>query len=361
MRAAQALAGRLGMGVREWQNAQAAHGPHNAISGGRHMTQLTRGVIFGIALAACGGAAQAQPAFPSKPLLFISPFAPGPGPDIYIRPLTARLAEQLGQTVVLDNKVGFGGSLAAQQVVRSAPDGYTMTLVTNSNIIQRFIQRDVGYDPLSDFSHVTQLTLGGSLLVVPTDSALKSVGDLVALAKASPGKLNYGSGGAGTPSHMAMATLAAVAGLEMVHIPYKNSAEVVPALLRGDLQASFQVQTFAMPFVRSGKLRVMAVTTGKRLPAFPDVPTMQEMTKSDLLIQATWAGISVAAKTPAPLVRRLHAEIVKAMGDATVQKGIAAGGSAATPSESPEAYTAYFRQEYDKLREVVRLSGVKAE
>jgi len=328
---------------------------------GELMKRIARRVFVVTALVVPCAGAIAQPAFPVKPLLFISPFAPGPGPDVYIRPLTAKLSEQLGQTVVLDNKVGFGGSLAAQQVVRSAPDGYTMTLVTNSNIYQRFIQRDVGYDPLSDFSHVTQLTLGGSMLVVPADSAFRSVEDLVAAAKASPGKFNYGSGGAGTPSHMAAATLAAISGLEMVHIPFKNSADVVPAILRGDLQFSFQVQTFAMPFVRSGKLRVLGVTTGKRLPAFPDVPTLQETTRNNLLVQETWAGISVAAKTPAPLVRRLHAEIVRAMSDPTVQKGINAGGSAANPSESPEAYTAFFRSEYEKLREVVRLAGVKAE
>lgn len=303
----------------------------------------------------------AQPAYPVKPLLFVSPFAPGPGPDVYIRPLTIKLGELLGQTVVLDNKVGFGGSLAAQQVVRSAPDGYTMTLVTNSNIIQRFIQKDVGYDPLADFTHVTQLTLGGSLLVVTVDSPLKSIDDLVALAKASPGKLNYGSGGAGTPSHMAMASLAAVAKLDMVHVPFKNSADVVPAMMRGDLQASFQVQTFAMPFVRSGKLRVLAVTSGKRMPAFPDAPTMQEATKSDLLVQETWAGVSIAAKTPTPIVRRLHAEIVKAVADPTVQKGMAAGGSNPNPSESAETYQAFFAREYAKWREVVQLSGVKAD
>jgi tripartite-type tricarboxylate transporter receptor subunit TctC len=321
--------------------------------GGRHFVVAV--------LAVSRGAAMAQPAFPTKPLLFVSPFAPGPGPDIYLRPLTVKLGELLGQTVVLDNKVGFGGSLAAQQVARSAPDGYTLTMVTNSNIIQRFVQKDVGYDPLADFSHVTQLTLGGSLLVVSADSPLKSVDDLVATAKASPGKLNYGSGGAGTPSHMAMATLGAVAGLDMVHIPFKNSADVVPAMLRGDLQASFQVQTFAMPFVRTGKLRVLAVTSGRRMAAFPETPSMQEAAMSDLLVQETWAGVSVAAKTPAPLVRRLHSELVKALTDPTVQKGIAAGGSAANPSDSPEAYQAFFRREYDKWREIVQLSGVKAE
>jgi tripartite-type tricarboxylate transporter receptor subunit TctC len=318
-------------------------------------------VAAGVLLAFFFGCALAQAPFPSRQLLFVSPFAPGPGPDVYLRPLVAKLSENLGQTVVLDNKVGFGGSLAAQQVVRSAPDGYTLTLVTNSNIVQRFVQANVGYDPLADFSHVTQLTIGGSLLVVPADSPLKTVDDLLALARSSPSKLNYGSGGAGTPSHMASASIAAIYGLTMVHVPYKNSADVVPALLRGDLQFSFQVQTFAMPFVRAGKLRVVAVTTGKRLPAMPDAPTLLEATKNDLLVQETWAGVSVAAKTPAPVVRRLHGEILKATSDPLVQKGFAAGGSTLSPSESPAAYTAFFTREYAKLREVVRITGVKGE
>ena len=322
----------------------------------RKLSKLVAAMAFAFAT----GQALAQPAFPNKPLLFVSPFAPGPGPDIYIRPLVAKLSELLGQTVVLDNKVGFGGSLAAQQVARSAPDGYTMTLVTNSNIVQRFVQSDIGYDPLADFSHVTQLTIGGVLLVVSTDSPFRSVEDVIAAAKASPGKLNYGTGGAGTPSHMAMATLAAVNNLNLVHVPYKNSGDVVPAMLRGDLQVSFQVQTFAMPFVRSGKLRVLAVTTGARLPGV-DAPTLLESLKNDLLVQETWAGVSVAPKTPAPIVRRLHAEIAKAVTDPTVQKGFAAGGSNLNLSESPEAYTAFFRKEYDKLREVVRITGVKGE
>ena len=198
------------------------------------------------------------------------------------------------------------------------------------------------------------------MLVVPADSPLRSVEDLVATVKAAPGKFNYGSGGAGTPSHMAAATLEAIAGLSMVHVPFKNSGDVVPAILRGDLQFSFQVQTFAMPFVRSGKLRVLAVTTGAGLPGV-DAPTLLESLKNDLLVQETWAGVSVAPKTPAPIVRRLHAEIAKAVTDPTVQKGFAAGGSNLNLSESPEAYTAFFRKEYDKLREVVRITGVKGE
>ncbi len=317
-------------------------------------------VVPALVLVACGGAL-AQPAYPTKPLLYISPFAPGTGPDLYTRPLMIRLGEQLGQAVVQDNKVGLGGSIAALQVARSAPDGYTMSLVTIANFVQRFIQKDLGYDPFTDLAHVTQLTLGGSLLVVPVDSPYKSVEDLLAAVRAAPGKMNYGSGGAGTPSHMPVATLAAVAGLNMVHIPYKNSADVVPAILRGDLQFAVQTQNFARPHVRSGRLRVLATTSARRFADMQDIPTLVEIMKNDLLIQETWAGICMAAKTPAPLIRRLHAEIIRATQDPGVKKGMAAGGSNPHYSESPEAYQAYLAKEYEKSRELVRLSGVNAE
>jgi tripartite-type tricarboxylate transporter receptor subunit TctC len=326
-----------------------------------HGAVLTHAVAVGTLGLAISGVVLAQQQYPVKPLLYISPFAPGTGPDLYTRPLMIRIGEQLGQPVVQDNRVGLGGAIAVQQVLRSAPDGYTMSLVTIANFVQRFIQKDLGFDPLTDLAHVSQLTLGGSLLVVPADSPYKSVEDLLAAARSAPGKLNYGSGGAGTPSHMPVATLAAVAGLSVVHIPYKNSADVVPAILRGDLQFSVQTQNFAMPHVRSGKLRILATTNAKRFANMPETPTLFEIMKNELLVQETWAGICMVAKTPMPLVRRLHAEIVRAMQDPGVQKGMDAGGSTAYSSETPEVYVSYLVKEYEKARQLVKLSGVNAE
>jgi tripartite-type tricarboxylate transporter receptor subunit TctC len=303
--------------------------------------------------------AAAQTPFPSRPLVFMSHFAPGPGPDVYIRPLMAKLGEQLGQTVVLDSKLGAGGAIALQAVARAAPDGYTMTMTTNSNLIQKHVQPDIGYDSLADFAHITRIILGGALLVVPATSSINSVDDLIAQAKASRSKFNYGSGGAGTPSHMAAATLQSVTGIEAVHVPFKNSADVIPALLRGDLQFSFQVSAFAAPQVRAGKLRLLGTTTNARMRQFSDTPTLNEQLKNELLIQETWLGLAVPAKTPAAILRRLHAETVRAMGDPLVQKGVETAGNALAPSESPEEYTAFIRRENDKWREIVRVSGAK--
>ncbi len=299
--------------------------------------------------------------YPTKPVQLLTPFAPGAGPDLYMRPLSAKLGELLGQTVVLDSKIGAGGALAVLQTAHAAPDGYTMTMVTNANLIQPLVQPSIGYDAVAQLAQITRLNASSSVLVVPASSPIKRVEDLVALAKSSPGKLNYGSGGVGTPSHLSGATLQFLAGINTVHIPFKNSNDVVPSLLRGDLQFAFQVISFAAPFVRSGKLRVLATTAAARPRDFPDVPTMNEVLKNELFIQESWTGLAFPAKTPAAIVRRLHAEVIKAFTDPVVQKGVEAGGVTPALSESPEQQSEYVRRESEKWREIVRRSGIKAE
>ncbi len=299
--------------------------------------------------------------YPVKPIVLLTPFAPGAGPDLYTRPLTVRLSEQLGQTVVLDSKIGAGGALAVLQTARAAPDGYTLTMITNANLIQPLVQPSIGYDAVAQLVQITRLNASGLVLVVPSASQMHRVEDLVSFARTSPGKLNYGSGGVGTPSHLAAATLDSLAGVQTVHIPFKSANDVVPAMLRGDLQYAFQVFSFAAPFIRSGKLRVLATTAASRPRDFADVPTMNELVKNELFVQESWTGIAAPAHTPAQIVRRLFAEIVKACSDPTVQKGMEAASVVAATSESPEQQTAYVKREADKWREIVKLSGIKAE
>ena len=324
----------------------------------RYFSAATALVIFGAAAFAHQAAAQT---YPVKPLLVLTPFAPGPGPDLYMRPLTMKLGEQLGQTVVLESKIGAGGSLAVRPTLRAPADGYTLTVMTNSHLIQSYVRLNIDYDVVTELAHITRLSASSLLLVVPANSTLNRVEDLVNLAKSSPGKLNYGSGGIGTPSHLAGATLQFLAGVDTVHVPFKNSNDVIPSVLRGDMQYAFQVISFATPYVRAGKLRVLATTAGARLRDLPDVPTMNEVQKNDLYVQESWTGLAVAARTPAAIVRRLFAETTKAFGDPAVQKGIEASGVASGLSESPEQYTAYVKRENDKWREIVKLSGIKPE
>ena len=323
---------------------------------------MIRAVLLAVLIAALmsllPSAAPAQ-TYPAKPILFVSSFAPGPGPDLYLRPLMAKIGEQLGQPVVMDTKSGAGGVIAWKYVTHAAPDGYTLTVTTNSTLIQKFVDPEVGFDSLESFAHVTRVILNGSVLVVAASAPIMELRDLVASAKASPGKLNYGSGGSGTPSHLAAATLQSIAGTDTVHVPYKN-ADVVPALLRGDLHFSFQVVSFAAPMVRAGKLRALAVTSGARMRQFPTVPTLDELLNNNLLVQESWLGIAFPAKTPAPIVQRMNSEILKALSDPPVQKGAENGGNAIVPTQTPEEYLAFIRRENDKWRDIVKLSGIKS-
>jgi tripartite-type tricarboxylate transporter receptor subunit TctC len=316
--------------------------------------------VLSLFLALAAPPAAAQQPWPSRTVNLLTAFPPGPGPDLYLRPLMAKVSEQIGQTIVNDVRVGGGGSLVLQFAMRAPTDGHTLTVITNSNLIQRHLRNDSGYEP-TEFVHISRLSLAPALLLVSSSSNVQRLEDLVATAKASPGKLNYGSGGNGTPSHLQGATFQALTGINTVHVPFKNAADVVPSLVRGDLHFSFQVMSFGAPFVRSGKLRLLATTGAARARQFPDAPTLHEVIKNDLAIQDNWLGVAYPPKTSATLARRFHAEIIKAAADPGVQKGFDTSGTNLVTSESPEEYTAYVRRENDKWREIVKLSGAKVE
>ncbi len=316
-----------------------------------------------IALFALAGAVPAlaqQPSYPSKPVSLLTPFPPGPGPDLYLRPLFNKVSEQIGQVIVHDVRTGAGGTLVLQQALRAAPDGYAMTIVTNSNLIQRQLTPGIAPD-IVNFAHISRLSLSGATLVVSSSSPVHRLEDLVAQAKATPEKVNYGSGGTGTPSHLQGATLVALTGIEAVHVPFKNSADVIPSILRGDLQFSFQVMSFGAPFVKAGKLRLLATTGRERAREFPDAPTLYELIKDELAVQENWLGVSFPAKTPVAIVRRMHSEIVKAIADPQVLRGMESSGTNVSPSASPEEFASYVRTESDRWGKIVKLSGVKVD
>lgn len=304
--------------------------------------------------------ASAQQAWPARSLSLLTPFQAGPGPDLYLRPLMAKIGEQIGQVIVNDVRIGGGGALVLQQAARAAPDGHTLVVVTNSNLIQRHLRPENTQDPV-DFAHISRLSLAPAVLVISAASPMQRLEYLVAAAKAAPGKLNYGSGGNGTPSHLQGATLQALTGIDTVHVPFKNASDVIPSLIRGDLHFAFQVMSFGAPFVRTGKLRLLATTGAARARLFPDSPTLYESIKNELAIQENWLGVAFPAKTPVALVRRFHTEILKALPDPAVQRGMETSGTNSSPSESSEEYAAYVRRENDKWREIVKLSGVKVE
>ncbi|GAA4347376.1 tripartite tricarboxylate transporter substrate binding protein [Variovorax defluvii] len=305
-------------------------------------------------------AVRAAEAFPVKPVRIISPYAAGGGPDVQLRQAGPTLGEALGQPIVIENKVGAAGVLAAQYVAQQPADGYTLLMGSNTHLIQKILQPDLKFDPLADFAAVSNLAASPTVLVVRADAPWQRLEDLIADLRARPGQANYGSGGIGTSAHLAGATLASLAGLKVTHIPLKGSVEIAASLLRGDTQYAFPVAGTGIPQVKGGKLRALAVTSRRRLAQLPDVPTLHERLKNELAVQESWFGMWAPAKTPAAVVDTLHAAATRTLKTPAVQSAFEAAGNTAALSESPQAFADFVRSENRKWAEIVKLAGVSA-
>ncbi len=248
-----------------------------------------------------GVIAQAQPRWtPDKPIRIVVPFAAGGSTDVTARLLASALAERLGQSVIVDNRAGAGGNIGAEAVARAEPDGYTLLLATSStNATNAALYKRLPFDPVRDFTPISQIAFIPNLLVVNPDLPVNSVAELVAYAKARPGQLNYGSGGAGTSLHLAAAVFAYRAGTDMVHVPYRGGAPVALDLVAGKIQLSFSPLIEVLQQVRAGKLRALGVTTARRSALLPDVPAIAEVIPGYEV--ALWNGIMGPAGLPAPV------------------------------------------------------------
>ncbi len=307
------------------------------------------------------GSAWAQDPYPSRPVRLIVPFAAGGGPDAQARQFAPKLAEALGGTVVVENRVGAAGTIAAISVAASPPDGYTLLSGSSVHLILKHLNPAAKYDALTSFEPVTLTTSSPSVLVVPVDSPAKDIKGLEALLRAQPGKLNYGSGGIGTPAHLAPAALLKTIGATAVHVPYKGSVDIVPALLAGQIHFAFPIAGTAMPQIRNGKVRALAVTGAGRLAQLPDVPTLKEVYGADLLVIDSWGCIWVPKGTQRPIVDKLFAAVIKAHQDPGLRAFYEQLGSTVRLSASPEEFGAFVRSENAKWGELVRLSGAKVE
>jgi len=303
----------------------------------------------------------AQEVYPSRPVRLIVPFAAGGGPDAQARQFAPRLAEALGGNVVVENRVGAAGTIAAISVAQSPADGYTLLSGSSVHLVLKHLNPSAKYDPLTSFEPVTLTTAGPSVLVVAADSPAKDLKGLEAMLRTQPGKLNYGSGGIGTPAHLAPAAMLKTIGAEAVHVPYKGSVDIVPALMAGQIQFAFPIAGTALPQIRAGKVRALAVTSAARIAQLPEVPTLKEAYGADLLVIDSWGCVWVPRGTPRPIIAKLFAAVVKAHQDPALRAFYEQLGSSVRLSASPEEFAAFVRAENAKWGELVRLSGAKVE
>ena len=299
--------------------------------------------------------------YPSKSIKLITVFAPGTGPEKFTRLWATALSRQLGQQVIIEHQPAGGGAVASQAVARAQPDGHTLLSHVMSHIILKHLQPRLAYDPIADFAPVSQIGSVALVLVAHGDGGVMKIDDFIARLRSAPGKLNYASAGVSSPAHMAAAVFLAVTGLDATHIPYKSAADMNQALTRGDVDFAIPGYSVVLPVIQAGKVRALAVTGAARMKQLPEVPTLREVMKNDLLVQESWGGIWAPARTPPSIVGKLHAAIVKALSDADLQETYGQGGGSLVTSESPEAFSAFIRRENDKWKEIVRVSGAKGD
>jgi tripartite-type tricarboxylate transporter receptor subunit TctC len=296
--------------------------------------------------------------YPTRPIRFVLGFAPGGASDTMARVVATRLSENLGQPVVIDNRAGAGGNIAAEIVARSAANGYTMLLGNNGILaVNVSLYPKLGFDPVKDFAPVVLIASQPNILVVHPAVAAGSVKDLVALARAKPGQLNYASPGNGTTGHLAGELFKRMVGVEYTIIPFKGGGPAALAMLSGECQFTFATALSVQPHIKAGKLRALAVTTAKRSASFPDLPTVAEagVPGFDAI---TWHGIVVPAGTPKPVIVRLNSEFNKLLQTADMRERLMALGSDIIGGE-PKQLTDYMKAEIPRWAKVIKESGAK--
>ncbi len=312
--------------------------------------------LAGLCLA---GSAWSQ-VYPSKPVRIVVAFSPGGATDVISRLIGAKLAGRWGQQVVIENRPGAGGSIGAQFVARSAPDGHTMIMGSLSEIaINPALNPKLAYDPARDFAPVVLIASVPLALCVHPSIPVRSVKDYVALARAKPQSINYASSGTGTTTHLAMELLRTAAGIELVHVPYKGGPPGAADVVAGQVQAILGTVSTVLPFSRAGRMRCVAVTSARRSGSFPDVPTVAESGYPGYEV-VLWSGLLAAAGTSADIVARVHGETVKILALPDVREGLARQG-ADIDLKSPAEFAGYLTTELAKWSKVVKASGVKLE
>jgi tripartite-type tricarboxylate transporter receptor subunit TctC len=318
-----------------------------------HRTALCAALLIG-----SSSVAFAQ-TYPTHPIRLISPYEPGGGVDIMARLVAQKLTEALGKSVVVENRPGAGGVVGTQVLVSSAPDGYTLMLASTSPIVVApSLMKKLSYDPLKDLAPVSLIAIVPAVLLVKPDSPIHSVADLLAMAKAQPGKLTFSSSGIGGTAHLAGTMLQTMTGVKMLHVPYKGTGPANVAVLSGEVNMTFSDMISGLGFVKNHQLRPVAVTTPGRAPALPDVPAIDETLPG--YSAGVWYGVFAPAKTPPAVIARLNSEVVKFVHAPDMQKMFAEEG-AQPVGGSPEEFTKYVREETARWSKVIKESGMKPE
>ncbi len=305
-------------------------------------------------------AAQAAPPYPTKPIRIIVPFAPGGGTDVTARIFGQKFMETFGQNVVVDNRPGAGGNIGTELAARATPDGHTLLMVVSSHSINVSLYKKVAYDPVKDFAPVSLVAMAPSIFVSHPAAPFTSMRDLIAQAKAKPGQINYASPGSGTPQHLAMELFNVMAGVKILHVPYNGGGPATTATVAGQVPLLNSSLPSALTQVRAGRLKPLAVTSPKRTPLAPDIPTVAESTSLTDYEADVYYGLLAPAGTPAAIVRRLNAEIervleIKEVRDRLVQIGFE------PKRNTPEQFMDMIKAEIVKWDRVIKESGAKAD
>lgn len=320
-------------------------------------------IALAAAIAAIPAAAHSQQSavasYPTKPIRILVGFAPGGGSDILARLIGQKLTERWGQAVVTDNRPGAGGTIALDLAAKASPDGYTLLVISGSQITNATLVTRVPFDIRSTYSPITQLTSQPYVLLVHPSVPAKNVKELVGYAKANPGKLNYASSGTGSSAHLGMELFNALAHVKMVHVPYKGSGQALIDLIGGQVQLLLASAISAVPNMKSGKVRALGVTSGKRSRNMPDLPTIAEAGVPGFDVTG-WYGMVAPPATPPALVKKLNAELTKLLDDPAVESKLAADGAEAAPS-TPAEFQKTIRDEIDKWTRLVQANGIKLE
>ncbi|MES2561706.1 MAG: tripartite tricarboxylate transporter substrate binding protein [Pseudomonadota bacterium] len=320
--------------------------------------RVQAGLVACAAAAVLATSSSAQP-YPTRPLRAVVPFAPGGAVDVVARLVAQRVGESLGHSVVVDNRAGAGGTLGTDIVAKARPDGYTVLIGSMGVAVNAVLYPKLPYDTLKDLAPITLLAEQPNIVVVHPSVAAKSMSDLVALAKTKPGQITYGSGGLGSNSHFATVLFLLMAKVDVLHVPYKGLAPAITELIGGQVQMAVSNVSTALPHVKSGKLRLLAVTTKKRFALLPETPTVDESGVPGYE-SSGWYALWAPAGTPAPILGKLNQEVTQVLNAAAMKEQLAAQGLDAIPS-TPEAFARRLRVEIEQWGKVVKATGAKPE